>query len=675
MSPSPLGARESSPHLPTNLAENSVRRAGEEPLTARGRRMGSAVAAGSPVASTLSERRAESQQQLRRRLWLQERHLELDRVRAELRASAQVTASQPSRSEAKTSGDATSSTAPVGSASSSGTDRRRLREEMRRVRSPGAGMGEDPRRTRSPGAQASQVECRESTESFTPRRDRLSLKTARQIRQRSVGLVVNEESPERSADATNGAAARTRSAEDTSRCLQKARDDAAMRRLATQTQATNRPRGAKPVADGGESSPRKLPFAGSLSGRAGHSETSPSRVKGAEKGSSCREDSSPDVERSPFKTEIQMAEKAIRDLQERKDRLLDLLDVSMPKEESQPTEDTDAAISSEAPPQVPPEGALQEVGSALVGGASSSQATLERKDVLIRSVSKPIFAEPVSVATLPRHGSTVDVLSSSCRRLEANASTSLISPAKQTPVVPALPLYKYHSQVAENGSLDPNGVVWSPRHEDPLSATHRSVQQLRSPRHGGASAQTKTTFPFASSPRLQTVTTPETEVTKPSSMSAPVGPSRQKMLLSAVPAVSTATDVRRGTATKCAVPQSPAVQDRLLSGRVVGTRVPMAHMMSMARIPSPIAPHVQSPRGAPQQAASGHMVCHARNYTGSSVAPPPSHAAFAHSHNVAASMQRANVLIATSATAPPAATWRHSPIVRSSSTAGVEQPM
>jgi len=188
------------------------------------------------------QRRAESQQQERRRLWLAERHLELDRVRAELRASA--------------------------TGGSSRDDRRRLREEMRRVRSPGAPVGEDTRR-RSPGTspahEALLVERRESAEVCTPRRERLSLHRVRQLRQRSVGGPA-EESPEREEGsvslplAADAAKARTRSLEDPARILAKAREDAAMRRMGQQSPIPAGVRlGAKPVADGGESSPRPAP--------------------------------------------------------------------------------------------------------------------------------------------------------------------------------------------------------------------------------------------------------------------------------------------------------------------------------------------------------------------------------------------------------------------------------
>lgn len=553
-------------------------------------------------------------------------------------------------------------------------------------------MGEDPRRTRSPGAlEASPVERRDSAEAFTPRRDRLSFRTARHIRQRSVGPVLNEESPERSGAVTNeSAATRTRSLEDSSRCLQKARDDAAMRRLGTQAQVPSaRPRGAKPVADGGESSPRKLPFAGSLSGAAGHSESSPSRAKPSEKGSSCREDSISEIERSAMNSEThkdkkssaellgeaEEVEKAIRSLQERKDRLLDLLDVSMPKEESQPTEDTDAAITNETAPQASVEAAVAEAKDATVLG---------------RSVSKPSFVEPVAVAALPRHSSTanVDLLSASSRRLETAASASFITPSKQPPVVPALQLYKWHSQVADNHALDPSGLVWSPpfsgRHEDSLSATQKnisnidSVQPLRSPRnHGGSSTHTKTAFPFASSPRLQTLATSESEGTKPSSISAPLGPSRSNML----PTASTATELRRATTIKSSqpnvpytVPQSPSVQDRMLAGRVVGARLPMAQMMSVGRIASPAVTNVPTTQLSRSNGNDAFgMALSPRVSPPHMVAPAPTHASLARSCNTGTTVQRANNFVAASAMVPPASPWRQSPIVGSSSSAGVDQ--
>lgn len=161
------------------------------PRSSRGRRPMTQSATGVPSAG-VEPRRAESQQQSRQRAWLAERHHELDRVSAQLRAPP------PAAPQVSCS---------VGSTSVGGVveERRRLRDDARRVQSPakhGAGvLASDVLETAAaPSSENCRVERRASGEPLrTPR-------SQRRPRQKSLDGCA-EQSPCSSAAAAEASAA------------------------------------------------------------------------------------------------------------------------------------------------------------------------------------------------------------------------------------------------------------------------------------------------------------------------------------------------------------------------------------------------------------------------------------------------------------------------------------
>lgn len=528
------------------------------------------------------KRRAESQQQDRRRLWLAERHSELDRVRAELRATGTGTNT---------------------------SDRRRLREEMRRVRSPGAPIGEDTRKQRIPGTkdEAAVVDRMESADVCTPRRERLSLHKVRQLRQRSVGRLADE-SPERGEGSMTlpsplgglPSKARSRSTEDPTRCLAKAREDAAMRRLSQQGSSPSGIRlGAKPVADGGESSPQRVqaakqhpqaglspsaqrqnctqgatpgPDAGagisSLSSAGGGSTTSATTaaaVAAAAGAQQALQVAAEDLQKEQQKDQHQQekermhsaqllseAERVIQVLQEQKARLREVVDaLPAPSSASAPMASTglahlQASPSNAASPQIQDESdGTSSFGNWAPpeGGSFVSPSASPAKDppIVLSSTSSASVLGPGGVDSLTR--SSAALLMEASRLIEGSPSSS--KPA----AVPALQLRKRPShgsssqvpvvtRLESTASCAP-GVLYSPVQPAMREATStllgstrgvESMTSLRSPRSGPSPRSTVTTSMVGST-------------------NAPLGNSRVTHSL-VLP-----------------TPSSPVLQERMVSGR------------------------------------------------------------------------------------------------------------
>eukprot|EP00928_Gymnodinium_smaydae_P030972 TRINITY_DN22889_c0_g1_i2.p1 TRINITY_DN22889_c0_g1~~TRINITY_DN22889_c0_g1_i2.p1 ORF type:complete len:914 (-),score=177.23 TRINITY_DN22889_c0_g1_i2:75-2609(-) len=257
------------------------------------------------------DRRPESQQQMRRRMWLAERHMDLDRVRAELRGgspgaaasaapgAAAADGSAASRGAAAAAAAAATATQAASNAAAAVAERRRLREGLRRARSPGSALGVGPYEvnvatTGGPPAQSRQEASVDMGKGIisTPRRNRFSLSGAQQnpghqsAADAGASLTSTGQGP-RTIPSCSGLdlqKQRSRSLDDPSRCLARAREEwAAARRMqsggspAAQDEpsgASGKPLlganawpvsvvadgpcsmrpGAKPIADGGESS-------------------------------------------------------------------------------------------------------------------------------------------------------------------------------------------------------------------------------------------------------------------------------------------------------------------------------------------------------------------------------------------------------------------------------------
>jgi len=413
----------------------------------RGRRVGVSkeVTCSSPAIGVGADGRAESSQQSRRR-WLSERQMDLDRVRAELRGGSP----QPAGNDG---GGRISPSLGAGSSISHIAERMRLRESLRRARSPGSAVG----------GPLSGLDSGNSSDIFqavtlvSPRRDRLSLATARQQRHRSPDVFpvpdgyetdeANEqkETQVRGMPAVGGQAPqfhklRPRSVDDASRSLARAREDAALRRLSQansgaargRQQAENLARiGAKPV-DGGESSPRGfleqrvgVALAGSLTSAASSgpapakssSGGNPPQTASAKASAAVQASSVSNSATAPSAPEGSQAEQSVKDEEER----------------AQMLRETERVLK-----------ALQDQKERLMGAYEAAGGDLDECNAVLADAEQTLKQEQAATAnaapangheqaaTATPNGSgvahTVDPLGVSHRRLTATAAAKLNVP-------------------------------------------------------------------------------------------------------------------------------------------------------------------------------------------------------------------------------------------------------